>query len=193
MDKREEVEGEVRRIVSPKPYPIIIECPDGTEMKIHIRAISAEDFQTATDVISDLIQGIMYAAIEGVKMGKAVESKEDFEEAGVFAKDVIGKLRDKLMSFLPWFIKTGTNAKYDDVKKLGYLMPGELLLEIIKFNFGKELMDFISRASGTIKPLMGDGKAIEFVGGLLSKASSSDVDTASTVSEDGASESSSSE
>ncbi len=189
MTNRENLEGEIRRIVSPKPYPIIIERPDAPDLKVHIRAISAEDLQTATDVISDLVQGILCGAIEAIKLGKAVESQKDFEKADVFAKDVIRTLNDKLMSFLPWFIKTGTDTEYEKIQHLGYLIPGELLLEIIKFNFGAELMDFFLRASDAVKPLMGDKNLVGLVGGLLSKSSLSGADTVETASDDGPSES----
>ena len=40
MTNREKLEAEVRHITSPKAHPLIIDCPDGTEIKLHIRAIS---------------------------------------------------------------------------------------------------------------------------------------------------------
>ena len=90
MNDRERLEGEVRRIISPKPYPIIIECPDGTEMKIHIRAISAADLQTATDVLSDLVQGILYGAFEAVKktLDRVTDSTKRAQlEAKIFGEE----------------------------------------------------------------------------------------------------------
>lgn len=188
MDKREELENEVRRIVSPKPYPIIIVCPDGTEMNVNIRAISFQDLENATEVISELTHGAIYGAFKAKQMGEALESVDDFEEANVFTNEVITNLRDKLLSFLPWFIECGTDIKLDDIKGLDYLVTLEVLTEIIKRNFGERLMDFISRASAIIKPLQSENKGAALVDGLLLKQSSLDADTPLTTSEDGASE-----
>ncbi len=189
MNGREQLEAEVRRIVSPKPYPIIIERPDGTELKILIRAISFQDLEDATEVISQLTHGAIYGAFKAKEMGKAMESIEDFDQANVFTNEVITNLRDKLLSFLPWFIKSGTDVTLDDVRGLDYLVTLEILVEIVRHNFGERLMDFIERASSIIEALNPGGKAAGLADGLLLKPSSSDVGTTPKVSDGGASES----
>ena len=186
---RELLEGEVRRIVSPKPYPIIIECPDGTELKVHIRAISFQDLEDATDVISELTHGAIYGAFKVKQMGEAMQSVDEFKEANVFTEEVITNLRDKLLSFLPWFIKCGTDADFKDIEKLDYLIMFEILIEIVRHNFGTRLMDFFSRAKAIVEPLKKDGKMAGLQDGLLPKASSSGADTAQTASGDGVLES----
>jgi len=186
MNEREGLENEVRRITSPKPYPIIIERPDGTELKLNIRAISFQDLENATEVISQLTHGAIYGAFKAKEMGAALESVEDFDQANVFTNEVITNLRDKLLSFLPWFIECGTDIKLDDIKGLDYLVTLEVLTEIIKRNFGERLMDFISRASAIIEPLKRDEKTVGLVDGLLPKPSSSGADTAPIASGDGA-------
>jgi len=189
MDKREVLENEVRRITSPKPYPIIIERPDDTELILHIRAISFKDLENATEVISELTHGAIYGAFKAKEMGAAMETIEDFSQANVFTDEVITNLRDKLLSFLPWFIKCGTDIKFEDLRGLDYLVTLEILVEIVRMNFGERLMDFISRASATIAPLKRDAKTMGLADGLSPSASLSGADTPSTVSGDGASES----
>ena len=188
MTNREMLEVEVRRIVSPKPYPIIIECPDDTELEVHIRAISFQDLEDATEVISQLTHGVVYGAFKVKQLGETMQSVEDFDQANVFTEEVITNLRDKLLSFLPWFIKCGTDADFKDIEKLDYLIMFEVLIEIVRHNFGKRLMDFFSRASTIIEPLKRDGKTVGLQDGLLPKASLSGADTQQTASGDGASE-----
>jgi len=189
MNEREVLESEVRRIVSPKPYPIIIVRPDGTELNLRVRAISFQDLEDATDVISQLTHGAIYGVFKAKQMGEAMKSVEDFEDANVFTDEVITNLRDKLLSFLPWFIKCGTDITYEDVKELDYLITLEILVEIVRHNFGKRLMDFFARASTIIEPLRGDGATAKLADGLLPSRSLSGEDTPQTVSGDGASES----
>lgn len=187
MSDREELEAEVRRIVSPKPYPMIIECPDGKELKVHIRAISFQDLENATEVISQLTHGAIYGIFKAKEMGKAMESIEDFDQANVFTTEVITNLRDKLLSFLPWFIKSGTDITLEEIKGLDYLVTLEILIEIVRANFGERLMDFFLRASAIIEPLKRDATTVGLTDGLLPKASLSGADTQPTASEDGAS------
>ena len=186
MNKREELEREVRRIVSPKARPMIIECPDGTELKLHIRAISFEDLENATDVISQIIHGSIYGAFKAREMGKAMESAEDFDAANIFTEEVVKNLRDKLLSFLPWFIEAGTDTTFAKVKGLDYLITLEILMEIVQFNFGERLLDFFSRALTAIKPLIKDQKVAGLADGLLSKPPLSREDTDKKMSGDGA-------
>ena len=189
MSNRERLEAEVRRIVSPKPYPMIIERPDDTELKLHIRAISFHDLENATDVLSQLAHGAIYGAFKVKEAGKAMESVEDFEQADIFTEKVITDLRDKLLSFLPWFIKSGTDIKIEDIRDLDYLVTLDIMVEIIRHNFGKRLMDFFARASATIRPLRKGAATAGLTDGLLPKVSLSDEDTEPTASGDGASES----
>ena len=188
MNKREELEGEVRRIVSPKARPIVIECPDGTELKLHVRAISFQSLESSTEVISNIIHGSIYGAFKAKEMSKAMDGAEDFDAANVFTTETVGKLKDKLLSFLPWFIEVGTDIKWKDISDLDYLVTLELLLEIITFNFGERLRDFFSRGLERIGPLILDGKAKGLAAGLSSSPSLSTEDMTTESSGSGASE-----
>ena len=188
MNDREQLESEVRRIVSPKPYPIIIECPDGTDLKVNIRAIPFRALEDATEVISQIAHGAIYGAFKVKEMGAAMQSLEDFDDANVFTTEAITKLRDKLLSFLPWFIECGTDTTLDKIKDLDYLVTLEILIEIVRHNFGSRLMDFFLRASAIIEPLKRDKMTVGLVDGLLPSQSSSGEDTQPKASDDGASE-----
>ena len=189
MNDRDLLEAEVRRIISPKPYPMIIECPDGTELKIHVRAISFQDLENATDVLSQLVHGAIYGAFKAKEMGKAMESVDDFDQANIFTTEVITNLRDKLLSFLPWFIKSGTDIEFDAIRQLDYMVTLEVLMEIVRHNFGERLMDFFSRVVSITATLNPSGKAVGLVDGLSQKEFSSGADTVQTASGAGASES----
>ena len=189
MTNREKLEAEVLRITSPKARPMIIERPDGTEIKLHIRAISFKNLENATAVISQIIHGSIYGAFKAKEMGRAIESAEDFDAANIFTEEVVRNLRDKLLSFLPWFIGAGTDITFDAIRDEDYLVTLEILIEIVRFNFGARLLDFFSRALAAIGPLVQDKKMAGLADGLLSSPSSSIEDMTAETSADGASES----
>jgi hypothetical protein len=189
MNNRESLEAEVRRITSPQAHPLIVERPDGTELKLHIRAISFDDLQSATDVIAQVTQGGIYAMLKVDEMRAKLAVPDEFEKADIFTEEVAKRLKDKLLSFLPWLIKVGTDIKFSDIEGLDYLVTLEILVEIVKFNFGKRLMDFFSRASTVIDPLMRREKLAKLADGISPRPSSLAEEMASKASGVGPSES----
>ena len=186
MTKREELEAEVRHITSPKAHTVIIDCPDGTEIKLHVRAISPLALERADEVIGKVAHGVLHGMLTVQKMGKAMESEEDLNQANLFSTELVRNLRENVMSFLPWFIESGTDITYDKIKDLDYLITIELVTEIIGFNFGTRLRDFIERASSIIAPLMKGGITSGLAVGPSPKASSLVEDTIMQPSETGA-------
>ena len=186
MTEREKLEAEVRRITLPKGRTLIIECPDGTEKKIHIRAISAEALEDTTEIISSFIQGRAFstaqaAAMEGAKAG------DDFDSSHFFTPEIVTILRDKLLNFLPWLIKSGTDTTYADIKGLDYLVTLEIIQEIVDHNYGDRLMGFFLHASSMIVPLIAQLSG-GFRAGHSPTESSLGADIALAKSSDGASE-----
>jgi len=170
MNANDKLEKEVR-IAARKPRSVFF-----VDRDVEVKGIPFSAIEDVGDKIAVIVTPFLQMAVRPVAGGSSAGDAGTDEQIANFDLAGMSAAAPGIRDVAKILVTTGTNISWDEVREYEWLSVVALAIEVLKYNLGPELRNFLSEEVRAIGEVFGI-KNVESVT-MQSKPSSSDADTA---------------